>query len=253
MRRGLHQLLVLFLIFPLLGQAETRVFTEFVYDASGNIIGIQRDVSVVPPVVNSIVPNIVRIGQTFSLTALGSGLRSADITPQDDTFIISNINATSENVVFNVFAGAATPIGSYTLTFTTPLGSTTADIIIQPRAPGLIIGPSPLAIAPGSSQTLDIRLSGGVDIADNVFTFSAANAALLSISPETVTIPQGDTVPDQTVTVTALAAGTTSLSISVSNLPSVIIPVFITGQFVPTQGDNQFFAHQSWCRDCNPR
>jgi len=241
-RKGLHQLLVLFLIFPLLGQAETRVFTEFVYDASGNIIGIQRDVSANPPVINSLAPGVVRIGQTFSLTALGLDLRSADITPQDDTVIISNINAGSENVVFNVFAGAATPIGAYTLAFTTPLGSTTADIIIQPRAPGLIIGPSPLAIVPGSSQTLDIRLSGGVDIADNVFTFSAANTSLLSIAPETVIIPQGDTVPDQTVTVTALAAGTTSLSISVSNLPGVIIPVFITGQFVPPQGDNQFFA-----------
>ena len=124
MHRGWHQLLVLFLIFPLLVQAETRVFTEFVYDASGNIIGIQRDVGASPPIVNNLNPSIVRIGQTFLLTATGTDLRSADITPQDDTVIISNINAGSESVTFNVFAGAAGPLGAYTLTFTTPLGTT---------------------------------------------------------------------------------------------------------------------------------
>jgi len=241
--RGLRCFLVLLLIFPLLTQAETRVFTEFVYDASGNIIGIERDVSQNPPAVNSLAPNVIRIGQTFSLTATGTDLRGAEVSPQDDSVTISNVSAASnDEVTFNVFAGINSPLGSYTLTLTTPLGTTTANITIQPRAPSLIVGPSPLAIAPGSSQTLDIRLSGGIDIADNVFTFSAANTPLLSISPETVTITQGDTVPNQAVTVTALAAGTTSIAVSVSNLPDVIIPVFITGQFVPPQGDNQFFA-----------
>lgn len=242
MTTGWRHLCLVSLLFPLLALAETRVFTEYIYDASGNIIGIQRDVSNAQPVVSSINPNVVRIGQTFSLTASGSDLRAAQITPQDNNVLISNVSSSADAITFNLFATTASPLGPYTLTFTTPLGATTATITIQPRAPTLVIGPSPLAIAPGATQTLDIRLTGGVDIADNVFTFSVRDPARLAVSPTSVTIAEGATVPDQAVTVTALAAGTTALSISVSNLPDVVIPVFITGEFVPPQGGNQFFA-----------
>lgn len=242
MLRGWRYAFVFLLFFPLLAQSETRVFTEFLYDESGNIVGIQRNISQNPPAVSNITPDVVRIGQTFSLTATGSDLLNATITPQDNNVQVSNISASATEVIFNLFAGTAAPTGNYDLTFSTPLGSTTASITIQPRAPTLVIGPTPITLSPGVSQALDIRLVGGVDISDNVFEFSISDPSVLSLSTQTVTIPQGNTVPDETVTVTAIANGTTSLSVSVSNLPDVVIPVFVTGEFVPPQGDNQFFA-----------
>ncbi len=241
MHRGLHQLLVLFLFLPLLAQAETRVFTEFVYDASGNVIGIQSDVSVAPPIVANISPSLVRIGETFSLVATGSDLRGVTVTPQDGNVRISNVATTTDQVTFDVLAGNDTPLGDYPLMFSTPLGTVLANISIEIRQPSLIIAPSPLAISPGTSQILDIRLTTR-DVFDNTLSFAVANSSLISIAPDTVSIPLGATVPDQTVTVTALAEGNTSIAIDVSNLTTPAIPVFITGEFVPRQGGNQFFA-----------
>lgn len=226
---------------PLLSLAETRVFTEFSYDASGNIIGVQRYVTDAPPIVESLSPDLVSIGETFSLVATGTNLFGLEITSQDNSVQISNIVTSNTKIYFNVLADDTAPIGNYALTFSNPLGSSTGSFTIRERAPSLIVEPALLALKPGESQVLDVRFSSG-DIFENTIDLSVRNSSVISVFPSSVTIPQGNTVPDQSIIVTAAGEGASSVILDVSNIRDTGIPVFVNEGFIPSPDGNEFYA-----------
>lgn len=238
---GWRYVCLLLLALPLLLSAETRVFTEFVYDGSGNIVGIQRNITQDPPVINSLSPELIRIGRTFTLVVSGDNLFGVDVIPQDANVSVSNVSASNTSVRFSVLASENTPVGEYTFTFSTVLGSATGSVNVRIPGPDLLIEPQTLALKPGESQQLDIRLTSA-DSFENVLSLSVGNDSVISVSPETLTIPLGDTVSDSTVTVTAIADGNSSVSLNASALGNFGIPVFVNEGFVPSADGNEFFA-----------
>jgi len=224
------------------GAVTSRNYTGFQYDESGNLISIESELSNQPPQITSITPSSIRIGPAVAVSVIGTDLRSATITPDSSNILIQNVTSTATTVDFNVVATNATTLGSHQLTFSTPLGETTASVTIEPRLPVLFVSPSPLAASVNSgANTLDIRLSSA-DIVDHVINFSISSTTVATVSPASVTIPAGSTTASVAVAVQPLSIGNTGVLISSSTLQNTSIPVFITEPFVAPIGANAFFS-----------
>jgi len=238
---------VTFLLFLLAGLAsiamgDTRTYKEYLYDEAGNIIGIRTDVTQSPPIITDLTPSVARTGEAVLITVGGEGLRGVEITPADSRVVIRRLDSSSTQARFEFLATNAAPEGDYALTFTTGLGSASVNVTIQPRLPGLSIAPSPAVFAPGGGPvTLDIRLTSP-DIFDHTINLVVSNPAVATINQSAITIVAGDTQPVTPVELTAVALGSTVLDLTSSSLNTTSIPVFITGQYVPSMGANSFYA-----------
>jgi len=222
-------------------QADTRTYKQYTYDEAGNIIRIDTDVSSNPPVMNNLDPAIVRIGENFFITGQGTDLLGVEVTPADGSVIVRNVRSTSTEVTFEVFATNSAPLNQYALNFTTPLGSTSAEITIHPRLPVISVGPFPLVMTPVDQVTMEIRLLSA-DIFDHSITLAVSDPAVATVTPGTITIPAGETSATTPVVVNGVDFGKASLELTSATLRDAFVPVFVTAEFSPPIGLNTFYS-----------
>jgi len=91
---------VTFLLFLLAGlvsiaMGDTRTYKEYLYDETGNIIGIRTDVTQSPPVITDLTPPVARTGEAVLITVGGDGLRGVEITPADSRVVIRRLDSSS--------------------------------------------------------------------------------------------------------------------------------------------------------------
>ncbi|WP_172656970.1 IPT/TIG domain-containing protein [Collimonas arenae] len=105
-----------------------------------------------------------------------------------------------------------------------------------PVPPTVSVEPTPIALPPDSkARNITVRLSKA-DYRANTLRFSISDASKASVTAS-VLIPAGQTTAQ--VTITPLATGTVSLSVSSDTLQGISVPVFITADF---RGANTAYA-----------
>ena len=221
--------------------SDSNRVTEFDYDAAGNIVHTESTINLNPPVVNNLVPTLIRQTDVFSLVATGTDLKAAQITSVLPGVTISNITTTSTSVNFDIVADKTTPTGVTTLTFTTALGNDTADITIQPPAPRISVLPIPIvAETTGPAKTITLQITPA-DIFDSSVDLSIVDTNVATVSPANVTITAGQNESVTPIQITGLVNGVTQLDISSPTLGSKSVAVFVTDQVGLPAGDTQTF------------
>lgn len=216
---------------------QSRQIIDYTYDDAGNLVRIESIVSDGAPVVVDITPGVVRREETVRMTAAGSDLRLVEVTSPDPAVSISNVQSTPSSASFDVSASTSAVPGTLTLGFTTQLGSASGDIQVQPRRPGIMVAPTPLAIAIGQSFPLVVSLSSA-DIFDHALTFEVSDTAVAGTSTSSVTVVAGDTQSADPISISGDALGTTRLTVSSPELADVSFTIFVTESFVFPIGPN---------------
>ncbi len=124
------------------------------------------------------------------------------------------------------------------MSFTTTLGTASAQVTIQPRLPVLQIAPIPIVISDnGGPLTLHVELLSA-DILSHTINLVTGNSTVATVSPSTITIPAGETTSPDLIQITGTALGITSLNITSTTLADVATTVFVTDQYSAPLGDN---------------
>lgn len=203
---------------------------EYRYDAAGNLLEVTGNQSVAVPVVATVTPNALRRGQAAQITLSGAGLAYASVTAPTAAFAISAVSAQPESIRFNLALSDDAPLGDQTFTVSNSAGSANFVLTVNPKLPVLSVAPLPLAVAPDSvPRSFTITLSNADTIAHTV-NLSTANPAIATVSPATLNIAPGQT--SVLASVTGLSGGSTNLSLTSPTLQTVLVPVFVTADFV---------------------
>jgi len=222
--------------------ATSRNFTEFEYDSAGNLTEIRSNQSELPPQVNNLTPAAIRIGLVTQVTATGADLDAVEIFSDSELLRVQNIRATSTEVLFDLTALNDSTLGAHTLTFRTPLGETTAEINVGAQLPGLLVGPSPLALTTnGQLVPISVQLSSA-DTIDHTINLAVTNPAIADITASSVTILAGETQSTTAVSINAFTLGATSLEVTSATLTGTNVSIFVTEAFSPFVGDNTFYS-----------
>jgi hypothetical protein len=225
----------------LTASAQSRRVIDYIYDDAGNLIRIESSLSQNPPDVQSIAPSAVRRGPPTRVTADGTDLRLVEVEAADPTITISNVESTPTSVSFDMQASEETPLGVTTLTFTTRLGSDTAEVDIQPLLPRIQIRPVPVAVAVGQALSISIALSTP-DLFDLPMSLSVGDPDIATVSLSDLTVPAGQTRVVENVTVTGVTLGTTNLFLSIPGLDEFITTVFVTEPYQFPADPVQYFS-----------
>ena len=238
--RGLGRAFLALAFFSAFAAAATRELIELRYDAAGNIISVESDVSSSPATVSGIDPSLVRIGTRVLVVANGTDLGNASVTADHPDLVISNVSSSSTQVQFTLDVGADTPLGPHSFTFSTSLGGASALIVVGPALPTLLISPVPLVIENQTGVSLELRLSAP-DSVDHVFTLVSDNAAVASFSVASVTITAGQKTPLVDPVVNGQSAGSAPLRIQSEVFGERRLTAFVSDNpFAFPSGTNTF-------------
>ena len=172
---ALKLLLISFLCLSLHSYADTQRIIEYGYDGAGNITSISSTRNLNPPVISGVTPSLVRINLSAAFTATGTDLNNTQVTTDHPDLVVSNVNTGDTIITFDLDAANTVPLGQHTLTFTTQLGSVTAQVEVLPELPVIIVLPSPLTMEPGGEViTLDVFLTAS-DIFDHTLSIAIMN------------------------------------------------------------------------------
>jgi len=132
----------------------------------------------------------------------------------------------------------ALAIGKATITGTANgFAAGNATVTVRPVTQNMTVSPLPVAIPPDSvARKITLKLAA-VDAIDHVFTASIGNATVATIGATSVTIPAGQTTAQ--LLVSGLKEGSTSISLVSSTLGTVVVPVYVTGEYA---GINMSYA-----------
>lgn len=120
------------MIFVATATADSQRVIDYRYDGAGNIISIQSGRNLGVPEITGLNPPSIKQGCDNTITTTGLNLLHPTVSATDNNLSISNIINLSETAVqFQLSAGAETVVGETPLTFTTRLGSDTANITVQ--------------------------------------------------------------------------------------------------------------------------
>jgi YD repeat-containing protein len=213
--------------------------TEYTYDKAGNITSVVRGAagSNQPPLLSTVSPSVIRLGETATLTITGQRLQVGTLQASDTGLDLSNVRQAATQVQADLSVTSSVPAGTQTLTFTNGQGTASIALLIAPKLPTLSIEPSPLALPPdNTARSITLRLSNPDLIAHQV-TVTSSDTAKATVSPATVTIAAGQTTAQ--VSVTPKVAGFVNLTTTSPTLKATAVPVFITSDF---RGVNTSYA-----------
>jgi hypothetical protein len=192
--------------------------------------------AVVPPLppisVTGIDPTSIRRGESLPFTVTGSRLQGAAVTSSNPGLAISALQTTPSQASFTLTASQSAALGPALLSFSNPgvaKGIASIEVQVNKALPKVIVTPAVLAIPPdGTSRQFRVGLTESDDV-DRAFTLSVGDTTVATVTPETFTIPAGQT--QQTVSVRGLKLGQTTLSVNAAGLASLTLPIYVTPDF----------------------
>ncbi|MFP5464157.1 MAG: RHS repeat domain-containing protein [Gammaproteobacteria bacterium] len=203
---------------------------EYRYDAAGNLLEVTGNQPAVAPAIASVTPNALRRGQSGKITLTGTGLSYASIAVPSAAFTLGSVSAQPESISFNLALADDAPLGNQTFTVTNSAGSANFVLTVNPKLPVLSVAPLPLAVAPDNvPRSFTITLSNADTVAHTV-NLATANPAIAAVSPATLNVAPGQT--SVLASVTGISGGSTTLSLASPTLQTVLVPVFVTADFV---------------------
>lgn len=233
LRLGLPEFYLLIFLFALVSSAvfaQTEEVIEYRYDGSGNIIEVFTQGQSGAPVIDTLSPFFVNLGDSVFVSVTGQNLLSVSVETEAPGVSISNVGSDFDRLSFLISASGLADIGQITLTISNKLGAATSEFTVAGRAPEVQVSPSPIVLVPNSApENFQFSFSEqrpaseifSVDIDDpNVATSPIQNFSLAPDS-QVVNIP-----------LTGQSVGNTPLFIeSTENLFFFSFPIFVSQSF----------------------
>jgi len=200
---------------------------EYQYDAAGNLLEVTGNVPTTAPTISTVTPDALRRGQSAQVTLSGSGLAYSSVNSPSTAFTLNGVSAQPTTVSFNRSVADDTPLGA--LTVGNSAGSASFVLTVNPKLPALSVAPLPLAVAPDNvPRSFSITL-GNADTVEHTLNLATSNPAVATISPASLVIGPGQ--PSVLASITGVAGGSTTLSLTSPTLQTVLAPVFVTADF----------------------
>ena len=209
-------LLVLALAWAGLAFAQTRVVERYLYDAAGNIIGIDTEVIGGRPQVDALVPDRIFAGTRREFVLTGSNLSGATLATTWPGLSVVSFESQTDRISFTLDASEAALPGPAPLHVTTSAGAESVDILVRPALPRLLADPLPLTVAAGGGMArLALSLASPAAV-DWTFEVSLADPAVATAAMSSFTVPAGAlSVADGGLAITGGTAGSTRLVITI--------------------------------------
>jgi len=237
---GQAVLTLLLLLFAVGASAQTRVIERYIYDAAGNIVGIETVTVEGPPVIDTIAPDRLFAGSTRVFEISGQNLLGAGIEATRPGISVEHVESEADTLRFELSADAGVALGPTDLAVSTLSGAATAEIIVRPRLPRLIARPLPLVVgADGGQAALDLTLLEP-SATDWLLDVDVADASVATASSAQIALDQGQVAVPGGVIFTGGAVGSTALQISVEGATLLEAGVFSTSFGELPAGDWQF-------------
>jgi uncharacterized protein YjdB len=121
--------------------------------------------------------------------------------------------------------------GSVTITASAPnVASATASVTVTQLAPGGIILPGNVTLAPGDTVNFPITLGTAAPAGGVLITLGSSDPSIAIVLPSNFLIPEGVTSARRTVTtVSGISAGSATITASASGYPTASAQVQVTG------------------------
>lgn len=208
---------------------EQNRVTEYVYDPAGNLLQVITTGTATAPTVSGITPDALRRGESKQVVVTGSSLTGVRLSTADPGLSITDTTIAATQISFTLSASSTAILGPQPIVFTNAAGSTSAAVSVNPLLPKVSVAPAPLAIPPdNTARQFTIRLSNPDNI-DHSFALSVSNAAIIAVSPASVTIPAGQT--EAKANLTGITGGLATITLTSTTLGVVQAPVFVTAEF----------------------
>ena len=134
--------------------------TTYTYDPAGNLLSVVASgAASTAPVVTSVSPDFVRIGETRTIRITGEALAGVRVSTGDPLVTPTVIAASADELAVSVAVAVGAALGPKTLTLSNSVGSSTTQITIRPT---LVLStiPSHLEIPPDSTgRIVTVRIS----------------------------------------------------------------------------------------------
>lgn len=207
------------------------LITLYSYDAAGNLnaVTVGGPASSHVPVLRSVVPSIIRRGETKRLLISGDRLQVGSLQAPGAGLSLFNVQQADSQIQADLMAEPTAAVGLQALNFSHAQGVASVGITVAPVLPTLSVEPSPLALPPdNTARQILLRLSS-TDLMAHEVQLSMSDTSKATVSPASVTIGAGLT--SALVSITPQAAGFASLQLRSSTLAAASVPVFITADF----------------------
>lgn len=193
------------------------------YDEVGNLISITKGTIIAaPPVLNSITPDLIFIGQTTLVSIKGQNLFTAkDVIFSNPSLSAKILRITDTEIMAEITVLSGALSGAVNITVNTSYGSASVGAALS--SSNLFFSPGQLALLPGSNGSINASILPliGRDLTILINNSSPAVAT----APQSVAVPSSGTI---SFNVNALKEGIATIS---SGGPGTV--VFVAGPSTP--------------------
>lgn len=212
--------------------------TRYTYDAAGNLLSVVTGVGALPPPsISSLVPGVLRRGETGAFVINGQNLSNATLQVSDPGLTVGSLQRSATQIQFNLSAGNSVPLGTNSLTVNSAAGSATVRLTVGPVLPVMSVEPSPLAFPPNNTAVGVVLRLSNADVVPHGITIASSDASRVTVNPTSFTLAAGQTTAS--FSVTSLAAGFANLQFTSPALATLTVPIFVTTDF---RGVNTSYA-----------
>jgi hypothetical protein len=193
------------------------------YDEVGNLLSITSGtISAAPPVLNSITPDLIFIGQTTLVSIKGQNLfTTKDVIFSSPSLSTKILRVTDTEIMGEITVPSGTLSGAINITANTSYGSASVGAALSSSK--LFFSPGQLALLPGSNGSINVSISPLIG-RDLTILINNSSPAVVS-APHSITIPSSGAI---SFNVNALKEGIATIS---SGDPRTV--VFVAGTSVP--------------------
>jgi len=216
-----------------LAYGQSQQTQRYTYDQAGNLISIGTAETNLPPQVSSIQPPLALTGRTRQFIAAGSDLLNAVVTSARADVQVVTMQTELDSITFSLQVASDASLADIPLSFATPLGLDTINLPVLPP-----VSASPIPVVLAVTQSLPLRLRSEREVAqDTEYQLIISNPAIAS-TVSSIVIPAGQLAPVADPDITALALGSTTVSLRFNNFELLSFSIqVVPGLFVPDDGD----------------